>query len=107
VGKKSLEKPSAISKLQEEKLAKNNSSTPPTAGKKALKKHSSAISKQQEKEIVVNKTSKRPHNVACSLKHRRHRFTTHVSDIGFTVTGLVLVPFTKVPCEPREIVIFT
>jgi hypothetical protein len=59
-GKKSLEKPSVISKLQEEKLAKNKSSTLPTAGKQALKKPSSAISKQQEKEIVVNKTSKRP-----------------------------------------------
>jgi hypothetical protein len=59
-GKKSLEKPSTISKLQEEKLAKNKSSTPPTAGKQALKKPSSAISKQQEKEIAVNKTSKRP-----------------------------------------------
>jgi hypothetical protein len=58
--RKSLEKPSAISKLQEEKLAKNKSSTPPTAGKQALKKPSSTISKQQEKEIVVNKTSKRP-----------------------------------------------
>jgi hypothetical protein len=60
LGKKALEKPSAISKLQEEKLAKNNNSTAPTAGKQALKKPSSAISKQQEKEIVVNKTSKRP-----------------------------------------------
>jgi hypothetical protein len=55
LGKKALEKPSAISKLQEEKLAKNNSSTTPTAGKQALQKHSSAISKHQEKEIVVNK----------------------------------------------------
>jgi hypothetical protein len=44
-GKKSLEKPSAISKLQEEKLAKNKSSTPTTTGKQALKKPSSAISK--------------------------------------------------------------
>jgi hypothetical protein len=43
--KKSLHKPSAISKLQEEILAKNKSSTPPTAGKQALKKPSSAISK--------------------------------------------------------------
>jgi hypothetical protein len=60
VGKKSLEKPSAISKLQEEKLAKNKSSTPPIASKQALKKPSSAISKQQEKEIAVNKTSMRP-----------------------------------------------
>jgi hypothetical protein len=60
LGKKALEKPSAISKLQEEKLAKNNSSTAPTAGKQALKKPSSAISKQQENEIAVNKTSKRP-----------------------------------------------
>jgi hypothetical protein len=58
--KKSLEKPSAISKLQEEKLAKNKSSTPSTAGKKALKETSSAISKQQKKEIAVNKNSKRP-----------------------------------------------
>jgi hypothetical protein len=46
--------------LQEEKLAKNKSSTPSTAGKKALKETSSAISKQQKKEIAVNKTSKRP-----------------------------------------------
>jgi hypothetical protein len=46
--------------LQEEKLAKNNSSTAPTTSKQALKKPSLAISKQQEKEIVVNKTSKRP-----------------------------------------------
>jgi hypothetical protein len=60
LGKKALEKPSAISKLQEEKLARNNSSTAPTAGKQDLKKPSSAISKQQEKEIDVNKTSKRP-----------------------------------------------
>jgi hypothetical protein len=59
-GKKSLKKPSGISKLQEEKLSKNKSSTPPTAGKQDLKKLSSTISKQQEKEIVVNKTSKRP-----------------------------------------------
>jgi hypothetical protein len=42
--KKSLEKPSAISKLQEEKLAKNKSSTPPIASKQALNKPSSAIS---------------------------------------------------------------
>jgi hypothetical protein len=59
-GKKSLVKPSAISKLLEEKLAINKSSTPPTAGKQALKKPSSAIPKQQKKEIVVNKTSRRP-----------------------------------------------
>jgi hypothetical protein len=52
VGKKSIEKPSAISKLQEEKLAKNIISTPPTAGKQALKKPSLAISKQQEKKIL-------------------------------------------------------
>jgi hypothetical protein len=58
-GKKSLDKPSAISKLQEEKLSKNKSSTPPTTGKHVLRKSSSAISKQQEKEIVVNKTYKR------------------------------------------------
>jgi hypothetical protein len=59
-GKKYLEKPSAISKLQEEKLAKNKSSTPPTVGKQVLKKPSSAISKQQEKKIAINKTSKMP-----------------------------------------------
>jgi hypothetical protein len=40
LGKKALEKPSGISKMQEEKLAKNNSSTTPTAGKHALKKPS-------------------------------------------------------------------
>jgi hypothetical protein len=59
-GKKSLEKPSAITKLQEEKLSKNKSSTPPTACKKALKKPSSAMSKQQEIKIIKNKTSKMP-----------------------------------------------
>jgi hypothetical protein len=41
---KALEKPSAISKQQQKKLAKNKSSAPPTAGKKALEKPS-AISK--------------------------------------------------------------
>jgi hypothetical protein len=46
--------------LQEEKLAKNKSSTPLTAGKQALKKPYSAISKQQEREIAVNKIYKRP-----------------------------------------------
>jgi hypothetical protein len=35
--------------MQEEKLAKNKSYTPPTAGKQTLKKPSSVISKQQEK----------------------------------------------------------
>jgi hypothetical protein len=60
LGKKALEKPSAISKQQEKKLTKNKSSTPPTAGKKALKKPSSAISKQQEKKIAENKNSKMP-----------------------------------------------
>jgi hypothetical protein len=45
--------------------------------------------------------------VARSLRHRRRWFTTHVSDIDFTVTGFILVPVTKVPCGPREIVIFT
>jgi hypothetical protein len=90
LGKKALEKPSAISNQQGKKLAKNKvlhhvqqarnplrnlqpfqsckkrnlpknkSSTPPTTGKQALKKPSSAISKQQEKENVVNKISKRP-----------------------------------------------
>jgi hypothetical protein len=49
IGKKSLDKPSVISKMQEEKLAKNKSYTPPTAGKQTLKKPSSVISKQQEK----------------------------------------------------------
>jgi hypothetical protein len=42
---KKLEKPSAISKLQEEKFSKNKRSTPPTVGKQALEKPSSAISK--------------------------------------------------------------
>jgi hypothetical protein len=60
LGKKALEKPSAISNQQGKKLAENNISTPRTAGKQALKKTSSAISKQQEKEIVVNRTSKSP-----------------------------------------------
>jgi hypothetical protein len=46
--------------MQEQKLAKHKSSTPPTAGKQAFKNPSSAISKQQKMEIVVNKTSKRP-----------------------------------------------
>jgi hypothetical protein len=45
--------------------------------------------------------------VARSLRHRRHRFTTRVFDIDFTITGFVLVPVTKVPCGPRETVIFT
>jgi hypothetical protein len=70
LGKKALEKPSAISKLQEEKLAKNNSST---AGKQALKKPSSAISKQQEKEIAVNKTSKRPTRKRSKRKNKENR----------------------------------
>jgi hypothetical protein len=48
-----------------------------------------------------------PHNVARWLRHRRHRFTTRVSDIDFIVTGFVLVPVTKVPCGPRETIIFT
>jgi hypothetical protein len=45
IGNKSLEKPSAILKLQEEKLVKNKSSKPPTVGKQALKKPSSTILK--------------------------------------------------------------
>jgi hypothetical protein len=45
--------------------------------------------------------------VARSLRHRRRRFTTRVFDIDFTVTSFVLVPVTKVPCGPRETVIFT
>jgi hypothetical protein len=56
-GKKALEKLSAISKMQEKKHAKNKISTPPTEGKQALKKSSSTISKHWEKKIVVNKTS--------------------------------------------------
>jgi hypothetical protein len=59
-GKKSVKKPSAILKLQEERLAKNKSSTPPTTGKQALNKSSSSISKQEEKKITLNKTSKMP-----------------------------------------------
>jgi hypothetical protein len=45
--------------------------------------------------------------VARLLRHLRPRFTTHVSDIDFTVTVFVLVPVTKVHCGPRETVIFT
>jgi hypothetical protein len=45
--------------------------------------------------------------VARSLRYWRRRFTTRVSDIDFTVTSFVLVPITKVPCGPRETVIFT
>jgi hypothetical protein len=48
-----------------------------------------------------------PHNIAHSSRHRRRRFTTCVSGIHFTVTSFRLVPVTKVPCGPREIVIFT
>jgi hypothetical protein len=51
-GKKSLEKPSTISKQQEEKLAKNKSSTPSTAGKQALKKPSSAISSSRKRKLL-------------------------------------------------------
>jgi hypothetical protein len=40
--------------------------------------------------------------VARSLRHRRHRFTTRVSDIDFTVTDFALVPVTKVPCGPEK-----
>jgi hypothetical protein len=40
--------------------------------------------------------------VAHSLRHRRRRFTTRVSDIDFTVTSFVLVPVTKVPCGPQR-----
>jgi hypothetical protein len=32
----------------------------------------------------------------------RRRFTEHVSDVNFTVTGSVFMPVTKVPCRPRE-----
>jgi hypothetical protein len=78
LGKKALEKPSAISKLQEEKLAKNNSSTVPTAGKQALKKPSPAISKQQEKEIDVNKTSKKPTKKRSKRNTKEnHRYMTN------------------------------
>jgi hypothetical protein len=44
LGKKALEKPSAISNQQGKKLAENKISTPRTAGKRSLKKPS-AISK--------------------------------------------------------------
>jgi hypothetical protein len=72
LGKKAIEKPSAISKLQEEKLSKNKSSTPPTAGKQALKKPSSAISKQQEKKIYVNKISKMPTTKRSERKSKKN-----------------------------------
>jgi hypothetical protein len=48
LGKKALEKPSAISNQQGKKLAKNKISTPRTTGKKSLDKPS-AISKLQER----------------------------------------------------------
>jgi uncharacterized membrane protein len=37
-----------------------------------------------------------------SSRQRRRRFTTHVSDVEFTLTGSVLVPVTKVSWGPRE-----
>jgi hypothetical protein len=37
-----------------------------------------------------------------SSRRMRRRFTKHVSDVNFTVTGSVFMPVTKVPCGPRE-----
>jgi hypothetical protein len=51
LGKKALEKPSAISNQQGKKLAENKISTPLTAGKKSLEKPS-AISNLQEEKLV-------------------------------------------------------
>jgi hypothetical protein len=45
--------------------------------------------------------------LARSTRQRRRRFTAYVSDVDFTVMGYVLVPVTKVPCRPKETVIFT
>jgi hypothetical protein len=50
LGKKSLEKPSAISNQQGKKLAENKISIPRTAGKKSLEK-CSVISKLQEEKL--------------------------------------------------------
>jgi hypothetical protein len=51
LGKKSLEKPSAISNQQGNKLDQNKISTPHTVGKKSLEKPS-AISKLQEEKLA-------------------------------------------------------
>jgi hypothetical protein len=51
LGKNALEKPSAISNQQGNKLAENNISTPHTTGKKSLEKPS-AISKLQEEKLA-------------------------------------------------------
>jgi hypothetical protein len=51
LGKKALEKPSAILNQQGKKLAENKISTPRTAGKRSLKKPS-AISKMQEEKLA-------------------------------------------------------
>jgi hypothetical protein len=51
LGKKALEKPSAISNKQGKKLAENKISTPHTIGKKSLEKPS-AISKLQEEKLA-------------------------------------------------------
>jgi hypothetical protein len=59
LGKKALEKPSAISNQQGKKLAENKISTPRTAGKKSLEKPS-AISKLQEEKLAKNKSSAPP-----------------------------------------------
>jgi hypothetical protein len=37
-----------------------------------------------------------------SSRQRRRRFTARVSDIEFTIPSSILVPITKVPCEPKE-----
>jgi hypothetical protein len=51
LGKKALEKPSAISNQQGKKLAENKISTPRTTGKKSLEKPST-ISKLQEEKLA-------------------------------------------------------
>jgi hypothetical protein len=56
---------------------------------------------------VMGTVKARYQYVARSLRHQRRRFTTCISDIDYTITGFVLVPVTKVPCGPRETVIFT
>jgi hypothetical protein len=55
---------------------------------------------------VTSTVKARYQYVARSLRHQRCRFTTRVFDIDLTVTSFVLVPVTKVPCGPRETVIF-
>jgi hypothetical protein len=59
LGKKALEKPTAISNQQGKKLVENKISTPSIGRKKSLEKPS-AISKVQEEKLSKNKSSTAP-----------------------------------------------